>query len=95
MTKTVAVRGSVVRAPVVPPGGFAGNAQQTGVTQLIFAKATGRAGGLRSARRRKRRKAKAAAPKRRRTRTRGPLKKGSAAAKRRMAQLRSMRRRRR
>lgn len=97
MTKTVATRPAVrVGAPVVPPGGFAGNAQQTGVTQLIFAKATGSRGGRRSATRRRRKRKTASAPRRRRsTSTRrgsARLVKGSAAAKRHMARIRKMRR---
>lgn len=82
---------------IVPPGGFAGFAQQTQATQALFQRA-GRLGGVRSARRRKRRtaKKKAAAAPRRRRRTRSSPKrlvKGSAAAKRYMARIRKMRRR--
>lgn len=93
MTKTVAVRPA--RAIVVPPGGFAGNAQQTGVTQLIFAKAAGSRGGRRSASRRRRKRKTASAPRRRRSSSRrssSRLVKGSAAAKRHMARIRKMRR---
>lgn len=84
---------------IVPPGGFAGFAQQTPATQAMFQRA-GRTGGLRSAatRRRRKRKTAATAPKRRRkTARRGPgrrkLVKGSAAAKRYMAKIRRKRRR--
>jgi hypothetical protein len=90
---------------IVPPGGFAGFAQQTPATQALFQRA-GRTGGLRSAAKRaKRRKTRAAAaPKRRRkTRAAAPRRarraksarmvKGSAAARRHMAKLRRMRKR--
>ncbi len=85
---------------VVPPGGFAGFAQQTPATQELFRRA-GRLGGQRSAAtRRRRRKAKTAArPVRHRTRRRavrarnGRMVKGSAAAKRYMARIRRMRKR--
>lgn len=88
MTKTT-------RSIVVPPGGFAGNAQQTSATQLMFAKASGSRGGRTTQRRR--RKAKAAAAPRRRKKTRARargkarLVKGSAAAKRFMASIRRKR----
>jgi hypothetical protein len=82
---------------IVPPGGFAGFAQQTPATQQLFARA-GRIGGRRSAAKRRRKSAKKkavrASGRKRRTSTRGKLRKGSPAAKRRMAQLRKMRRRR-
>jgi len=98
MTKMLSgARTSGIRRPavVVPPGGFAGNAQQTGVTQLLFAKASGRAGGLTTQRRRRRKKAKkAAAPRRARRASsskRAHLVKGSAAAKRYMAKIRRKR----
>jgi hypothetical protein len=84
---------------VVPPGGFAGFAQQTAATQALFQRA-GRTGGRRSAatrRRRKRKTAARAAPvRRRKTARRGKparLVKGSAAARRHMARIRKMRRR--
>jgi hypothetical protein len=96
----------VAKSIVVPPGGFAGFAQQTQATQQLFARA-GRKGGLASARRRRARSS--AAPRRpvrssarrassRRVRSssrRGParLVKGSAAARRHMARLRRMRKR--
>jgi hypothetical protein len=84
---------------VVPPGGFAGFAQQTAATQAMFQRA-GRKGGKRTAA--KRRKTRAA-PKKRAARakvakrTRGSkrkahLVKGSAAAKRHMAKIRRKRR---
>ena len=87
---------------VVPPGGFAGFAQQSPATQAMFSKAAGRLGGRRSAAKRRRRKAAAAksGPRRRKSRRtsgrrRGArLKKGSAAAKRYMAKIRRMRKRR-
>lgn len=93
MTKMLAGARPAARI-VVPPGGFAGNAQQTGVTQLIFAKASGSRGGRRSASKRRRKKRAAAAPRRRRAAASAP-RKGSAAMKRKMAKLRSMRKRRR
>lgn len=86
---------------VVPPGGFAGHAQQTPATQQLFAKATGRKGG-RATQRKRRAKAKAAPRKRRASRAAAPrrakrgkparLVKGSAAAKRHMAKIRRKRR---
>lgn len=86
---------------IVPPGGFAGFAQQTAATQALFQRA-GRTGGLRSAAKRRRRKSKASsAPTRSRKVTRrakrakvARLVKGSAAAKRHMARIRKMRKRR-
>lgn len=87
---------------IIPPGGFAGFAQQTPATQALFQRA-GRVGGLRSAatrRRRRRRKAASRVPSkvrrsRRTARRRGSarLVKGSAAAKRYMARIRKMRKR--
>lgn len=80
---------------VVPPGGFAGFAQQTPATQALFQRASGRSAG--TTRRRKRRtKAKRAAAPRKRTRrakSKRParLVKGSAAAKRYMASIRRKR----
>lgn len=86
--------GGSMRSIVVPPGGFAGFAQQTAATQALFQRA-GRKGGLRSARKRRKTKAKTKRAKttRRRT-TRGKkarLVKGSAAAKRYMASIRRKR----
>lgn len=83
---------------IVPPGGFAGFAQQTPATQAMFQRA-GRVGGQRSAtvRRRKRRATATTTTKRRKTARRRntvKLRKGSAAAKRHMAKLRRMRKRR-
>jgi hypothetical protein len=87
-----------MRSIVVPPGGFAGFAQQTAATQALFQRA-GRKGGKRSAAKRKKRAtAKRAAPKRRgagRVKARkgkARLVKGSAAAKRYMASIRRKRR---
>lgn len=81
---------------IVPPGGFAGNAQQTGATQLLFAKASGARGGRTTQRRR--RKAKVAKPRTRKTKAKrakrggqARLVKGSAAAKRYMASIRRKR----
>jgi hypothetical protein len=92
MTSVTKYRPSIV----VPPSGFAGNAQQTGATQLLFAKASGSRGGLTTQRRR--RKAKAAKPRTRKTAKRAKragkkarLVKGSAAAKRYMASIRRKR----
>jgi len=82
---------------VVPPGGFAGFAQQTAATQALFQRA-GRKGGKRSAtkRRRKATAKRASAPKRKRRapakRGKARLVKGSAAAKRYMASIRKKRR---
>lgn len=86
---------------IVPPGGFAGFAQQTPATQALFQRA-GRVGGMRSAAKRRRRKKTAAraAPRRRKSVRRralrakkGRLVKGSAAAKRYMAKIRRKRKR--
>lgn len=86
---------------VVPPGGFAGFAQQTAATQALFQRA-GRKGGKRSAAKRRRKAtAKRAAPKRRRKgagtakarKGKARLVKGSAAAKRYMASIRRKRKR--
>lgn len=80
---------------IIPPGGFAGFAQQTPATQALFQRA-GRVGGMRSAAKRRKRK-KTAAKKTTRRRTRGKkrarLVKGSAAAKRYMASIRRKRKR--
>lgn len=81
-------------AIVVPPGGFAGFAQQTPATQALFQRA-GRKGGKRTQSKR-RKAAKSAAPKRRKKTAakRGRparLVKGSAAAKRYMASIRRKR----
>lgn len=87
-----------MRSIVIPPGGFAGFAQQTAATQALFQRA-GRVGGLRSARKRRRKsKAKAkstrtATKRRKSTRGKRRLVKGSAAAKRYMARIRRMRKR--
>lgn len=87
--------------PIVPPGGFAGFAQQTAATQRLF-QAAGKLGGTRSAAKRRRKAtAKRAAPKTRRRKGAGTVKarkgrarlvKGSAAAKRYMASIRRKRR---
>jgi hypothetical protein len=93
----ITIGGQRVRI-IVPPGGFAGFAQQTPATQRLFSQAAGRRGGQ-TTQRRRRRKAKAAAAmprrRRRRSRARRParLVKGSAAAKRYMASIRRKRRR--
>lgn len=74
----------------VPTGGFAGFAQQTPAVQALLKKK--RAAKKRPAK--KRRVTRAPAKKRpakKRVATKGRLKKGSPAAKRRMAQLRKMR----
>lgn len=81
---------------IVPPGGFAGNAQQTGATQLLFAKASGARGGRTTQRRRRKAKAskRRASPSTRKPAKRGKkarLVKGSAAAKRHMARIRRKR----
>lgn len=70
-----------------------GISQQTPAVRALFAKATGARGGRKSARRRKA-KASAAPRKKKRARVRGnKFTKGSAAAKRHMAKLRKMRKR--
>lgn len=81
-----------MRSIVVPPGGFAGFAQQTDATRALFQRA-GRKGGKRSATRRKRATKKAAAPKRKRAvrAKKARLVKGSAAAKAYMAKIRRKR----
>ena len=82
---------------VVPPGGFAGFAQQTPATQALFQRA-GRVGG--TSRRRKRRtkaktkratRARAAAPRTRKRAKAKRLVKGSRAAKAYMAKIRRKR----
>lgn len=83
---------------IIPPGGFAGFAQQTAATQALFQRA-GRVGGRRSAAKRRRTaKKKGATAKRKRTTRRRSTKmrlvKGSAAAKRYMAKIRRLRKRR-
>lgn len=89
--------GGSVSNLIVPPGGFAGFAQQTPATQAMF-RAAGRRGGKRSAAKRRRSKKKrATAPRaaKRRAPRRGKsrLVKGSAAAKAYMAKIRKMRKR--
>jgi hypothetical protein len=88
----------VNRKPIVPPGGFAGLNQQTPATQALFS------GAVKKKATRKRRKvARKKAPTRRRKvakkarRAAGAkrLVKGSAAAKRHMARLRAMRKKKR
>lgn len=82
---------------VVPPGGFAGFAQQTPATQALFQR-SGRVGGQRSAAKRRRKRAKTAKTATRKTARRrksarpARLVKGSAAAKRHMAKIRRKRR---
>lgn len=99
----VPIGGQLVRI-IVPPGGFAGFAQQTPATQRLFSQAAGRRGGQTTQRRRRRkskaamprrrrRSAATAAPRRRRSRRPARLVKGSAAAKRYMASIRRKRRR--
>lgn len=76
----------------IPPNGFAGFAQQTPAVQALYR--GGRRAG--SKRRRKRTTAKKAAPRRRRrvaAKAGGKFTKGSAAARRHMAKLRKMRKR--
>jgi hypothetical protein len=71
----------------IPPGGYAGFAQQTPAAQRAM-RLVGAGGGTR----RRRKKKKKAAPKRRARRAKGSkLKKGSAAAKAYMAKIRRMR----
>jgi len=89
--------GGSVKAPiVVPPGGFAGFAQQTPATQALFQR-SGRVGGKRSAAKRRRKRAKTAKTATRKTARRrsarpARLVKGSPAAKRYMAKIRRKRR---
>jgi len=82
-------------AIVVPPGGFAGFAQQTAATQALFQRA-GRVGGKRSAA--KRRKTKRAKPRAATRKRKSPVRakkarlvKGSKAAKAYMAKIRRKR----
>lgn len=85
--------------PFVPPGGFAGFAQQTAATQALVSrpkkKRRRKVARKRPTRRRvaKKRPARRKATATRRRRKTGRLKKGSPEAKRRMAQLRRMQRR--
>lgn len=95
------------KVPFVPPGGFSGFAQQTPATQALLSAGGGtrkRATGTRKTRKRpakkrpvRRRSTKSRPTRARRSRVKGGKKpaymvKGSPAAKRRMAQLRKMRR---
>lgn len=88
--------GGNVRNLVIPPGGFAGFAQQTAATQALFQRA-GRKGGQRSAAKRRKSKTKTKAV--RRVKRKTPRKsakrlvKGSAAAKAYMAKIRRKRKR--
>lgn len=81
---------------IVPPGGFAGFAQQTAATQALFQRA-GRKGGKRSAAKRKRAKVASGTRTKRRKQAKrkrtARLVKGSAAAKRYMASIRKRRKR--
>jgi len=89
------LEGRTVRNIVVPPGGFAGFAQQTAATQAMFQRA-GRKGGKRSAaKRRKTSKKKAVRRVKRKTPRKSSrrLVKGSAAAKAHMAKIRRKRKR--
>jgi hypothetical protein len=86
-------------ARVVPPGGFVSFGQQTPATQarwsLATSKSNGARGGRRSAKRRKAAAKSAPARRRKRRAVAGArFKKGSPAAKRHMAKLRRMRKRR-
>jgi len=93
--------GAPMPSLIVPPGGFAGFAQQTAATQAMFQRA-GRKGGATTQRRRRRSKKKVAraksssrrvgTTKRARRGRRAKLVKGSAAAKRYMASIRRKRR---
>lgn len=79
---------------VVPPGGFAGFSQMTQASQRALGSAVGRSNGTKTRRRRKSAKTKTARAKtrtRRSNKRRGKLVKGSAAAKRFMANLRKRR----
>lgn len=85
-----------IRNVTVP---FQGTGQQTPATLALWnsrAKRNGRAGGVRSAAKRRRKSTKAAAPRRRKSARRGKarLVKGSPAARRYMAKIRKMRKRR-
>lgn len=77
------------KKPFIPPGGFAGFAQQSVATQALVR-------GAQPTRRKKKRTTKKAAttkkrPAKRKTASKGgPLKKGSAEAKARMKKLRNM-----
>lgn len=73
----------------VPPGGFAGYAQMTPAGQRMWGTSAGSGGR----RRRSKKKAKAGTKRRKKRASKrgGKLKKGSAAAKARMAKLRKMR----
>lgn len=83
----------------LPPGGFAAFGQESPATQALFGRYIRANGGKKrraasGTRKRRKKKAAAAPRKRRRTSSGGArLKKGSPAAKRRMAQLRKMRKR--
>lgn len=99
MSSVIPILGKPVASKlIVPPGGFAGYAQQTAATQELFRRA-GRLGGRTTQRRRKRKGAKkkvarAARASKRTKRSKKParLVKGSAAAKKYMASIRRKRR---
>jgi len=83
---------------IVPPGGFAGFAQQTPATQLLFNKRAKKASPVRRKRKAKttakKKPVRRASAKRKAAPKRGnKFVKGSAAAKRHMARLRAMRKR--
>lgn len=75
---------------IVPPGGFAGFAQQTIANQRALGTRVGAGGGTRKRRKKKTVAKKRASP--RRAKKGGKLKKGSAAAKAYMAKIRKKRR---
>lgn len=82
-----------VKQPIVPPGGFAGFSQQTQATQALFSAALKKKTVRKKRTRKKAAKKRPAKRKTRRKKAGKRLVKGSAAAKRRMAQLRRMRKR--
>lgn len=84
------------RSVFVPPGGFAGFAQQTVAVQALLGNATRRKTTRKKAKRKKgsatrRASTTRAASPRRKKKRKGPLVKGSPEARRRMKQLRAMR----
>jgi hypothetical protein len=88
-----------VKRPIIPPGGFAGFSQQSQATQALFSAAIGKKTPRKkrktSARPATRKARKKPAVRKRRRKASGRLKKGSPEARRRMAQLRKMRKKKR
>lgn len=85
---------AATRAPFIPPGGFAGFSQQTPAVRALLAGPRRKTTRKKTTRKKTTRK-KTARRKTARKKTGGRLVKGSAAAKRRMKQLRAMQKKKR